>query len=82
MQMICVTFSGNLFVYSLFFCTNEIFQGKYSPKIYYIWIFCSCRNAQQFYDEVLNTPEDEQSKISLKAVENISKILTNFAKYG
>ncbi|XP_055301656.1 esterase B1-like [Sitodiplosis mosellana] len=41
-----------------------------------------CRNAQPFYDEALSTPDDEQSKISLRAVENITKLFANFAKYG
>lgn len=34
------------------------------------------------YDAILSTPEAEQSKISLEAIENLTQLITNFAKYG
>lgn len=37
---------------------------------------------QSLYDEIIKNKDDEQSKISIRAIENISKIITNFAKYG
>lgn len=37
--------------------------------------------ALSIYDEILNNKEDEQAKISLRAIEYITKLYTNFAKY-
>lgn len=37
---------------------------------------------QPLYDEVLKNKDDEASKVSLQAIDHISKIFTNFAKYG
>lgn len=34
------------------------------------------------YDEILRNKDDEQSKISLRTIENITKLYTNFAKFG
>lgn len=38
--------------------------------------------ALSIYDEILNNKEDEHAKISLRAIEYIAKLYTNFAKYG
>lgn len=45
-------------------------------------IFFSFGMLQNIYDEILNNQADEQSKISLRAIENMTKIYANFAKYG
>lgn len=38
--------------------------------------------ADSVYDEVLSTKTDKDSEISLRAIEHISTIVTNFAKFG
>lgn len=45
-------------------------------------ISSSCGIEQSNYDKIINTPDNEQSKISLKIIENITKVFSNFAKYG
>lgn len=37
--------------------------------------------AQPIYDDIINHKTDEQSLISLRAIDSITKIITNFAKY-
>ncbi|XP_031636633.1 esterase B1-like [Contarinia nasturtii] len=41
-----------------------------------------CRYFRSFYNEVFSTPDDEQSKVSLKTIDNMATLFTNFAKYG
>lgn len=36
---------------------------------------------QKIYDEILQNPDDAESKICLQTIENLSKLLANFAKY-
>ncbi|XP_055303123.1 carboxylic ester hydrolase-like [Sitodiplosis mosellana] len=38
--------------------------------------------AQSIYDEILNNKDDKESKVITQAIENLSRIITNFAKYG
>lgn len=38
--------------------------------------------AQSIYDEIKKNADDEKSKICLKTIEYITKIMSNFAKYG
>lgn len=37
---------------------------------------------QPLYDEIISNKDDEHSKISLQAIDHMSTIFTNFAKYG
>lgn len=46
------------------------------------WNLFRCEFVQKIYDEILETKDDEQSKVSLQAIDNVTKLLTNFAKYG
>lgn len=41
-----------------------------------------CAFAQQFYDEVDSNENDEQSKVSRETIDKMTKIFTDFAKYG
>lgn len=41
-----------------------------------------CGFADDVYDELLRNKTDKASKISLQAIEHMTKIFTNFAKYG
>lgn len=41
-----------------------------------------CNGLQRYYDEILKKKDDEQSKISLRVIEHITEIFSNFAKYG
>jgi len=41
-----------------------------------------CGAAQPFYDDILANKDDEQSRVSLRTIDNLTKIVTNFVKYG
>lgn len=41
-----------------------------------------CDSIQNVYDEILQNPNDKQSKIALDTIEYLTKLYTNFAKYG
>lgn len=41
-----------------------------------------CGFVRQIYDEILQNPNDEQSQISMRAIEQMTKLYANFAKYG
>lgn len=41
-----------------------------------------CNGLQRYYDEILKKKDDEQSNISLRAIDQIREIFSNFAKYG
>lgn len=44
--------------------------------------FYRCSVALPVYDEILSNKNDEQSKISFQAIEFMTTLYTNFAKYG
>lgn len=41
-----------------------------------------CNKIDETYDEILRNTTDKQSKISLQTIEYMTKLFTNFAKYG
>lgn len=41
-----------------------------------------CGLADHIYDEILRNATDKESQISLQTIEFMTKIFTNFAKYG
>lgn len=42
--------------------------------------FYRCGMAQSFYDDVFNSTDDEQSKISIETIEHLTDIFTKFAR--
>lgn len=42
----------------------------------------SCTSTTKLYNKMINSPEDEESKIQLRTIEAITQTFTNFAKYG
>ncbi|XP_055306845.1 uncharacterized protein LOC129571106 [Sitodiplosis mosellana] len=53
--------------------------ASHYDEVHYLFRF---KSAQSLYDDVLSNMEDEGSKISLKLIDNITHLFTNFAKYG
>ncbi|XP_055310975.1 juvenile hormone esterase-like [Sitodiplosis mosellana] len=53
--------------------------ASHAEDLFYLF---RCHMVQSLYDEVISSKDDEHSKISLQAIDHISKIFTNFAKYG
>lgn len=37
---------------------------------------------EDVYQEIIKSKDDAESQVCLKTIENFTKILTNFAKYG
>ncbi|XP_031636635.1 esterase B1-like isoform X2 [Contarinia nasturtii] len=56
-----------------------VYGAGHGDDLCYIF---GCRQYRSFYNEVFSTPNDEQSKVSLKTFEDMSTLFTNFAKYG
>lgn len=85
MRMTYVTFSGTFFkvwfdVSVHFFIIHKKNQQKKVNLT--VPILIRCEYIQIVYDEILKNKDDEESKVSLRAIDNITKLLTNFAKYG
>lgn len=55
-------------------------QCKKNRPIHFIE--CRCHTFQKYYDDLFNSENDEQSQITLNAIENFTKLFTNFAKNG
>lgn len=71
---------SKLNVYKRFLTLDKYLQGAaHGDDLCYVF---RCGAFQKIYDEILQHPDDEESKISLKAIDNISKLLANFAKYN
>lgn len=47
-----------------------------------ICVYCRCTFLQTVYDEIIQNKDDEQSKISLRTIDDMTKLFTNFAKFG
>ncbi|XP_031638986.1 esterase 6-like [Contarinia nasturtii] len=57
----------------------DIHGASHADDLFYLF---KSNSIQSLYDEVVSNQNDEHSKISLQAIDNITKIFTNFAKYG
>ncbi|XP_055308325.1 esterase B1-like [Sitodiplosis mosellana] len=57
----------------------NITGASHGDDLFYLF---RCEMARTLYDEIVNSKDDEKSKVSIRAIESISKIVTNFAKYG
>jgi len=53
--------------------------ASHCDEMFYLFRF---KMAQALYDEVLSNKKDKGSKTSLKVIDNVTNLITNFAKYG
>lgn len=49
---------------------------------HFFCVHCSSKYAQEFYDEMFEEPDTESTIISLRTIEEFTKLFTNFAKHG
>lgn len=57
---------------------NEV-GASHGDDLCYVF---QCGLADGVYDEILRNMTDKESRISLQTIEYMTKIFTNFAKYG